>query len=328
MKAIISIIIPIYNVEKYLPKCIESILNQSLKEIELILVDDGSLDNSGNICDQYAKLDSRIKVIHKANGGVSSARNIGVKASSGQYIGFVDPDDYIDKDMYSKLYELCIKSKSDIAICKLGREINGNIINKNDKETELELSNLEGMRELFKGELYRFSLCNKLFKRKCFEGVIFPDGRIHEDLSTTYKLFASSNRSIYTSYMGYIYVKRENSILTSTYNEKRLQSFIGWDEILQFIINNYSEIMDQVIATFTYWCMDNIAYIFNQVKDIKLVIKYVNYIRKYTIKYYVYIKKNNILSNKYKFKVKLFNFSTFILILENIISNNIRLLIE
>ena len=242
MSTIISIIVPIYNVENYISRCIESILNQSLVEIELILVDDGSSDNSGYICDKYAKNDSRIKAIHKENGGVSSARNLGVKVSTGKYIGFVDPDDYVDIDMYKKLYELCIKSNSDIAICKLGREINGNIINKSDDEVLLELNNLEGMRELFKGELYRFSLCNKLFNKKCFDNIKFPEGRIHEDLSTTYRLFANSNKSIYTNYMGYIYVKRENSILTSKYSEKRLQSFVGWDEIIDFMSNKYSEV--------------------------------------------------------------------------------------
>lgn len=199
MSAIISIIVPIYNVDNYLEKCIDSILNQALEEFELVLVNDGSTDNSGAICDKYSNKDERVKVIHKKNGGVSSARNVGIKNANGDYIGFVDPDDYVDIDMYKKLYELCIKSNSDIAICKLGREINGNIINKSDDEGLLELNNLEGMRELFKGELYRFSLCNKLFNKKCFENIKFPEGRIHEDLSTTYKLFANSNKSIYTN---------------------------------------------------------------------------------------------------------------------------------
>ena len=317
MSAIISIIVPIYNVDNYLEKCIDSILNQALEEFELVLVNDGSTDNSGAICDKYSNKDERVKVIHKKNGGVSSARNVGIKNANGDYIGFVDPDDYVDIDMYKKLYELCIKSNSDIAICKLGREINGNIINKSYDEGLLELNNLEGMRELFKGELYRFSLCNKLFNKKCFENIKFPEGRIHEDLSTTYKLFANSNKSIYTNYMGYIYVKRENSILTSTYSERRLQSFIGWDEIIDFMSNKYSEVSDQVIATFTYWCIVNINYIFNQIKDKNDIKIHLNYIRQYTVKHYRLIKYNNILSNKYKLRVKLFNINTSILILEN-----------
>lgn len=202
MKVIISIIVPIYNVEKYLPRCIGSILNQNFEEFELILVNDGSTDNSGKICDIYAKKDKRIKVIHKKNGGVSSARNSGIRAATGEYIGFVDPDDYIDKNMYTNLYELCEENNCDIGICKLGREIDGNLLNYNREEKILELNKIEAMKELFKGELYRFSLCNKIYKRKCFKDVIFPEGRIHEDLATTYKLFANSNKAIYTSYAG------------------------------------------------------------------------------------------------------------------------------
>ena len=274
MKPVISIIVPIYNVEKYLPRCIESILNQSFKEFELILVDDGSSDNSGKICDIYAEKDERVKVIHKENGGVSSARNAGVKASNGEYIGFVDPDDYIDREMYKNLYELCENNNCDIGICKLGREVDGKLLNNNKEKKMLELDKIEAMKELFKGELYRFSLCNKIYKRKCFKNVSFPEGRIHEDLSTTYKLFANSNKVIYTAYEGYIYVKRENSILTSIYSKRRLQSFIGWDEIIDFISKNYNEVLDQVIATFTYWCIDNVLYILNQINDYNSIKKY------------------------------------------------------
>ena len=269
MDPIISIIVPIYNVGKYLPKCIESILNQTFKNFELILVNDGSTDNSGVVCDDYAKKDTRIKIIHKSNGGVSSARNAGLYVAKGEYIGFVDPDDYIDKNMYEKLYRLCIDNNSDIAICRFNREINGKIQNKESTEEIIELNNMEAMNELFKGNLYRFSLCNKLFSKKCFNDVLFPEERIHEDLSTTYKLFANSKKAVYINYCGYIYVRRENSILTSTYNEKRLQAFIAWDEIIEFIDKNYYEIIEQVIATFTYWCVDNILYILNQVNNSK-----------------------------------------------------------
>ena len=112
----ISIIVPVYKVEKYIHKCIDSILAQTFTDFELILVDDGSPDNCGKICDEYAKEDSRIVVIHKDNGGVSDARNIGISRANGEYIGFVDSDDYIDKDMYKNLYESCLNNKADISI--------------------------------------------------------------------------------------------------------------------------------------------------------------------------------------------------------------------
>lgn len=316
MKPIISIIVPIYNVERYLSRCIESILNQSFKEFELILVDDGSPDNSGEICDIYASKDDRVKVIHKKNGGVSSARNVGVSVANGEYIGFVDPDDYIDKEMYCKLYRLCIDNDSDIAICRFNRDINGKLQNIESAEEIIELNNIEAMNELFKGILYRFSLCNKLFSKTCFNNVSFPEGRIHEDLSTTYKLFVNSRKAIYINYCGYIYVRRENSILTSTYSEKRLQAFIGWDEIINFIEKNYNELLDQVISTFTYWCTDNISYILEQISNSDDKKKYLNTIKKYTIKYYVYIKRSSILAIRYKLKIRIFNISYRLIILE------------
>ena len=112
----ISIIVPVYKVEPYIHKCIDSILNQTFKEFELILVDDGSPDNCGNICDEYAKKDNRVRVIHKENGGISSARNIGLDVSNGEYIGFVDSDDYIKLDMYERLYNSCKVNNADISI--------------------------------------------------------------------------------------------------------------------------------------------------------------------------------------------------------------------
>lgn len=116
MNPLVSVIVPIYNVEKYLPKCIESIMNQTLKEIEIILIDDGSTDRSGAIADEYGERDSRINIIHKKNGGQGSARNKGIELANGYYIGFVDSDDWIDCDMYEKLYSKAISLKSDIVV--------------------------------------------------------------------------------------------------------------------------------------------------------------------------------------------------------------------
>ena len=114
---LISIIIPVYNVEQYLSRCIDSVINQTYKNLEIILIDDGSTDDSGEICDEYALKDNRIKVMHKQNGGVSSARNEGLDISKGNYIGFIDSDDFIEKDMYEFLYDLLTKNNCDISCC-------------------------------------------------------------------------------------------------------------------------------------------------------------------------------------------------------------------
>lgn len=317
MKPTISIIVPVYNVEAYLNNCLDSIRAQIFTNFEVILVNDGSTDASGAICDDYVEKDERFHVIHQVNEGVSSARNVGVSRAKGSFIGFVDGDDYIDKNMYQILYTLCLTKNSDIAICKLGRSINGQLINNySDEKNIKEFNNLEAMRELFKGVLYRFSLCNKLFSKKCFEHIYFPVGRIHEDLSTTYKLMASANKVVYINYLGYIYVKQKNSILTTIYSQKRLDAFIGWNEILDFMDRHYTELTDEFISSFTYWCIDNIYLIMKQVHNKREKIRFVNVIQSYIRKYYWEIARNKHVSLKYKYLVtvislhaKLFLFS-------------------
>lgn len=295
----ISIIIPIYNVDKYLEKCLDSILNQTFKDFEVILVNDGSTDNSDIIIDRYSKLDNRLKAIHQKNGGVSHARNVGVKASKGEYIGFVDPDDWIYEDMFMNLYEVAISTNSDIVVCRHYRQVDGQIINK-DEESEYikEMNNKDGMKELFKGQLYRFALWNKLFIRHLFDEIEFPEGRIHEDLSTTYKLFSKARKITYTNYSGYVYVKRENSILTTKFNKERLQSFIAWEEILEFMKKYYNDIYYIVISCYTYWSIDNMYYVLQQISNSKK--EYLYIIQKSLRKNYKDILRNRTLSIKYK----------------------------
>lgn len=310
----ISIIVPVYNVENYLKDCIESIINQTFNNFELILINDGSTDKSGEICDEYSKLDTRIKAIHTEYKGVSSARNIGISIAKSMYIGFVDSDDYIDKDMYKTLYDLCIDNGCDISICKLGREIDGKLINNEKVEYIKILNNEEGICQLFKGILYRFSLCNKLFNRNCFKNITFPEGRIHEDLSTTYKLFANSNKIIYTSYIGYMYVKRNNSILTKKYDHKRLDAFIGWNEIIEFINDRYPMLKEIVYASYTYACIDHMYYILNQVQynDEKKELLFL--IRQNIKDHYRYILSNKILTIKYKFLISMLNYNSNLIV--------------
>ena len=314
MKPLISIIVPIYNLVKYLPKCVESILNQTFKVFELILVNDGSTDNSGEICDKYSYIDDRVKVVHKKNAGVSSARNAGLYLAQGEYIGFVDPDDYIEKDMFEILYNLCEKNNADISICKNCREINGLLDKKNETIYVKELKNEDAVREVFKANLYRFALWNKLCKKKCFEDIIFPEGRIHEDLSVTYKVIANANKVMFTNYIGYIYVKREESILTKIYNENRLQSFIGWDEIFEFMNKNYPNLSTEVINCYTYWCNDNIYYILKQIDDTTIRKVYLKKLRNCIKNHYKNIIKNNDKKLKEKYMVVLLNINISLLI--------------
>lgn len=315
----ISVIVPVHNAQTHLRKCLNSILQQTFKDLEVIIVNDGSTDESGEICNEYIARDDRIQVIHQEKKGVSTARNIGLSKASGDFIGFVDSDDYIDRKMYEKLYEACLTTKSNIAICKLGRELDGEIINDLDDGCyAIELSNEAAMRELFTGKLYRFSLCNKLFSKKCFADITFPVGRIHEDLSTTYKLFAEAEKAVYLNYLGYIYVKQEESILTTAYYEKRLDAFTGWEEIIHFMKKEYPQLIDIVHACFIYNSIDHIYYIYYQVKNDKKKQAYLNYIQSYVRQHYHKSMINKLVSVKNKLVISLFllNVPMFLFVLK------------
>ena len=176
----ISVIVPVYNVEKYLSKCIDSILSQTYKNLEIILVDDGSPDSSPKICDKYKERDNRIKVIHKKNGGLASARNAGMDIATGKYIGFVDSDDMIAEDMYEVLLENMIKSNAEIAVC-YKTDILENL--QTGKGIVEELNKTQALKKMVLGIEFGSHACDKLFKREILVSDIrFPEGKTYEEL--------------------------------------------------------------------------------------------------------------------------------------------------
>ncbi|MCP3029190.1 glycosyltransferase [Halobacillus sp. A5] len=310
MNPAISIIVPVYNVEPYLRRCLDSILAQTFTDIEVIVVNDGSTDRSGEICDEFAEKDKRIRVIHKKNGGLSSARNAGLDIVKGEYIGFVDSDDYIDINMYKKLYELCIYTRSDISICTFGEVNEKNVsVPKKEKDLILEMDNNEGLRQLFKGEIYRFSVCNKLFNRKCISNIKFPVGFLHEDLATSYQMFAKANKVVFTNFTGYMYFKRENSILTTNYKADRLISFSIWDKIISFMRKEYPELSKEYFSSFVFWSIDNSYYIVSQIRSEEEKMKFLKIIQSHIKNHYKQVMKNDLLSIKYKFLITLINYN-------------------
>ena len=206
MKApLISIVVPVYNIEEYLPRCVESILKQTYTNLELILVDDGSTDKSGEICDSYEKLDDRVRVHHKENGGSSSARNVGILLARGQYVGFVDSDDYIEEDMYKRMVEAARISGCNVI--QVGRdEIDdkGNLMQsicEMPKET-MKYSAEEFMKELLlhKGDC---SFCTKLLNRDLFNDKRFPEGVLNEDFHLLVKMLSTGENVVSLPYLGY-----------------------------------------------------------------------------------------------------------------------------
>lgn len=238
MKPIISVIVPVYNSEKYLSRCIESIISQSFVDLEIILINDGSFDKSGDICEKYKDLDNRIIVIHKENGGVSSARNIGLSIARGEYIGFVDSDDYIEKNMYFYLYNHLINSRSDISMCDYYVDFyKSNNINKEEVRNSFEIiNNIEAIKRIYDDKGWKYEICwNKLFKRELFEKIFFPEGKIHEDALTTYKLLYKAKSICITTDKLYHYYQSEESITRKEFNIKRLDLIDAMNEKIQLL---------------------------------------------------------------------------------------------
>ena len=236
----ISIIVPIYNVEKYLEKSVNSILNQTYKNLEIILVDDGATDNSGKIADELAKTDSRIKVIHKENGGLSSARNEGMKYVTGDYIAFLDSADCIIPDFYEYLYNMIEKYNADIAQGCFLRiqdefidDVN-NIINKENSKIEINekvLTNKEALKILYgvKEEPYiqEVVVWNKLYKKEVLKNISFPIGKLHEDEFTTHKIFFNSKKIVISNKYIHGYMQTKNSIMRKVIKLNRVEDTLG-----------------------------------------------------------------------------------------------------
>ncbi len=241
---LISIIVPIYNVENYLQKCVESILNQTYHNIEIILVDDGSTDNSKVLCDALAEKNLCIKVVHKKNGGLSSARNAGISAADGKYLGFIDSDDYIEKEMFSVLYEAIRRTGKDIACCGRVVDIFGEYSNREfTLEKEKIYSRNEAIKEVLYLEKIDVSACDKLYKRRLFNRIKYPEGRISEDAAVIFDLLELSNGVVHVGKAFYHYVFRNNSITKSQYSNKKQDVLYNLEETRKFIINNHPELI-------------------------------------------------------------------------------------
>lgn len=224
MDKLISVIVPIYKVEEYLPKCLDSIICQTYKNLEIILVNDGSPDNCPYICDEYAKRDSRIKVIHQKNAGLSAARNSGLDIATGNYVAFVDSDDFIHEKMYEIMMHSLIKENADIAVC--------GYLSKSEpiKEEDWKIGNadvfcntgLQAMENLYAGKdpvgYFAWSACNKLYSRTIFDNIRYPVGKICEDSFIIHYIFEQAENVVYINERLYFYSVRDSSIMHTEVN--------------------------------------------------------------------------------------------------------------
>lgn len=283
---LISIIIPIYNVEKYLEKCINSVLEQTYGNIEVILVDDGSPDNCGKICDEYKKKDSRIIVIHKKNGGLSDARNKGIDIANGKYIYFLDSDDYIERDTIQYLYSIICKYNAQIAIAGIRDTFEHQSKNKkNSTGSKEEVVKILNSKEALETMLYNTEFsnmaCNKLYEKKLFSKIRYPKGKLYEDLGTTYKVLDLASEIVLSSKMTYNYLAdRKSSIMNQKYSKNRMQSLIFMEEIVDFVRKKYPDIEVAAISRMYMECIFILLKLpFTNNKDDNKKVK--NFIKKY-----------------------------------------------
>ena len=237
--AVISVIVPVYNTEPYLERCIESIRNQSINDIEIMLVNDGSTDTSGEICDRYMKTDSRIRVIHKTNGGLSSARNAGMDASTGDYLAFVDSDDFIEYDMYERMIEACDRHDAEIAISGRFDHKDGEISLMFTEETEIRLNTEQAIERLLTWDGIDSSACDKLFKRQVFKDIRFPCGKYNEDVFVMTMVLARAEGIVHIGAPMYHYVHREKSITSQSFNHRKMDLLDATTAILGFVKREY-----------------------------------------------------------------------------------------
>lgn len=243
MNPLVSVIIPIYKVETYLPKCIDSVLNQTYQNLEVILIDDGSPDNCGLICDEYAARDPRIKVIHKPNGGLSDARNAGMAASTGEYLSFVDSDDWLPNDSIQYLYNLLTKNNAQLAIGGHERvnDYDGRILHSDYIGTEniKVMNKLEAMRDMFHNGCASWA---RLYKREIHANIPFPIGEINEDEAIVLRILDNCDCIVQSNYIVYSYRCREESITTSNFSVKKLDWQKHCIANLEFIRTHYAEL--------------------------------------------------------------------------------------
>lgn len=253
----ISIIVPVYNVEKYLSKCLESIINQTYNNLEIILVNDNSTDRSGEICDNYKLLDNRIRVIHnQKNEGISVVRNIGLEAASGEFIGFVDSDDWIEQEMFEKLVYIIESEKADIVQCGYKHIYENGGIKRTFANSHKVFNNNEDILEAYflKG-IINSVLWNKIYRKELFKDIKMVNGRCHEDTMAITELLLIAQRVIIIEDELYNYLKRSESIMTYDFTAKKMDKIFACEYIVNLCVEKAEKYVDDAKITLCMICI-------------------------------------------------------------------------
>lgn len=253
---LISIVVPVYKVEAYLDRCVQSIVDQTYRNLEIILVDDGSPDNCPAICDAWAAKDSRIKVIHKENGGLSDARNAGMAVATGSYMGFIDSDDYIAPGMYQLLYDRMIADDSDIAACGVEMVFeDGSPTRSLTKSGSCVLEQESAMEAVVRESWLKQPVWYKLYKTDQIRDIPFPVGMYHEDVFWTWQAVARAKRVSVFDTPCYYYIQRSGSIMGENYSLRRLDAVEAKRERLEFLEKSYPDLADYGRKDLLFTCM-------------------------------------------------------------------------
>lgn len=251
---LVGIVVPVYKVEKYLDKCVESIINQTYRNFELILVDDGSPDNCPQICDEYAEKYEFIKSVHKKNGGLSDARNYGLNYVSGSYVTFIDSDDYVSHDYLEVLVGLQKKYDADICVGGLCTFYEGDEPNVTNKVKDMVFSGLQALEHMLYQDMLDTSACAMLIPTKVARDNLFPVGKYHEDEFTTYKYYSDVKKVAVTSKSLYFYLQRRGSIM-HVFGQASIDELEAADNLVDVCMKQWPDLVNAAKAKkFSDYC--------------------------------------------------------------------------
>lgn len=298
----ISVIVPVYNVEQYLERMLSSLLKQTYYNLEIILVDDGSTDNSGKICDEYKSIDKRIKVVHQKNSGVSVARNTGIELATGDYIGFVDSDDVVCESMYERLYNNMVNNNCEISVCSYDTF---------DKVPQFEciegvnmFSFEDAIKDIISDGVITNFLWNKLFKKNLFDGIKFPEGKIYEDMYVMPKLLERASKLCFDNSKLYGYFVRQNSYV-NTYNKRKNINYLTFSDSCYDYLKKYDFLKEDLEKYRLFYIYS--AYLQAAKSNCKDIFS-----DEFTDSYYIFYKDNFKLNTKYSYKRKALSWLLYI----------------
>ena len=300
----ISVVIPVYNVEKYLRPCVESVLRQTFQDFEIILVDDGSMDSSGNICDILKDEDARIRVIHKDNRGLSHTRNVGTECARGDYVTYIDSDDTVASNYLQTLLSLIEDYSADVSSCEFSFCRDGEEAKLGDNWEYGSLSGMEALKKMLIGDIHNTSACGLLIKTYIAKKYAFPVGKFHEDDLTTYKYFMAAGKVAYTRAPLYMYYQRQGSIMHKSFGMVDIHELDAGDKIYDDCKKLGSEYEEAAIVKRT----NNYMQVLSKVNNIKSVDSFVyKRIKDYFRDNFIRLMTNRYVTKKTKIKIVLIN---------------------